>query len=81
MTYEQFKRINDESKQYFVALGRLSNINLRAETCTLSTAGNVTNNVPIKSLVEDITNNGMGAIVNPSLIKNWRGFDPRFQLK
>lgn len=81
MTYEQFKRINDESKKYFAVIGRLSNVDLRNETCTLSVEGNITNNIPIRVIVENITNDGMGAIVNPSLIRNWKGFEPRFQLK
>lgn len=81
MTYEQFKKINDDSKRYFPSLGRISNVNLKAGTCTLTVADNITNNIPIVVLVANITNDGVGAIVNPSLIKNWKGFEPSFQLK
>ena len=73
-TYEQFKRINDESKSSFEHLGRVSNVDFKKNTCTLTFMGNSTPDMPISVVVTDIHLNGMGAISNPSALKGWNGF-------
>lgn len=73
-TYEDFKRVNDESKSYFEALARVSNVDLKSETCTLTYLDRVTPDMNISYVVTDIYLNGMGALSNPSALKGWRGF-------
>lgn len=75
MLYSEFKKQNDISKDYFPQLGKVSNVNFQADTCTLAFADCVTDNIPIQVVVDDIVLNGMGAISNPSILKYWRGFD------
>ena len=74
-TYEQFRRVNDDSKSYFEVKSRISDVNLVNETCTLTTGDSVTRNMPISVVVTDIYLNGMGVVSNPSALKNWRGFN------
>ena len=78
-TYEQFKKANDDSKSSFEHLGRVSNVDFKKNTCTLTFMDNSTN-MPISVLVTDIHLNGMGAISNPSALKGWSGFK-RFKVK
>jgi len=74
MTYNHFKRNNNIAKGYFDSLGRLSNVNLKDNTCTLTFEDRVTNNVPIHTFIEDIMYNAMGAVSNPSALRRWKGF-------
>lgn len=74
MLYEDFKRQNDSSKQFFSCLGRIEDVSLKNNTCTLIFADNVTKNLYIQDVVNDIIYNGMGAVSNPSALKGWKGF-------
>lgn len=74
-TYEQFKRVNDESKSYFDIKSRVSDVDLVNETCTLTTGDRVTRDIPISVVVTDVYLNCMGVISNPSALKNWKGFN------
>jgi hypothetical protein len=74
MTYGEFKRQNDRAKRYTSTIGRVSNINLSRGTCSLTVLDNVTDNLYIHNIVKDIVYNGMGAICNPSALRNWKGF-------
>ena len=81
ITYEQFKTGNDEAKKYFTVLGSIVDTNMREGTCTFEYDGNVSYNVPIENIVSNILFDGMGAIKNPSKLKEWKGFTPRFTLR
>lgn len=74
MTYNHFKRNNNIAKSHFDSLGRLSNVNLKDNTCTLTFEDRVTNNIPIQTIIEDIMYNAMGAVSNPSALRKWEGF-------
>lgn len=74
MTYEYFKKNNDISKSYFPSLGRLESVDFKNNTCVMNIDGNSTK-MYIHDLVNDIINNGMGALSNPSKLKGWSGFD------
>lgn len=75
MTYNDFKRFNDRSKCCFNSLGRISNVNVKDNTCTLTFEDRVTHNISIHTIVEDIVYNDMGAVSNPSALRKWKGFD------
>lgn len=75
MTYSHFAKENNVSKKFNKVIGRVTNVNLVANTCTLTVDGRVTNELPIETVVNDIVYNGFGAITNPSILKRWRGFD------
>lgn len=75
MTYKQFKKSNDESKGAFPVLGRVLSTNMKAGTCVFIYEGNITRDLPIKTLVNNIVYDGMGAISNPSALASWGGFD------
>lgn len=76
MTYEYFKKNNDTSKVFFQTLGRIESVNFRNNTCVMNFDGNKTK-MYINDLVNDIINNGMGALSNPSKLKGWCGFDKK----
>lgn len=73
MTYEYFKKNNDISKRTNPAVGRVSHVNFKRNTCTLVYEDNISE-VPIKELVDEIVLDGMGSISNPSILKNWKGW-------
>ena len=73
LTYDEFKRINDQSKKMGVTCGHIDNVDLKAETCVLAVFDNRTP-ISIQNLVADITVNGMGCVSNPSAIKEWKGW-------
>lgn len=75
MLYEDFKRQNDSSKKFFSHLGKLEDVNLSDNTCTLVFLDNITRNLSIQDIVNDIIYNGMGAVSNPSALRGWKGFD------
>lgn len=75
MTYEYFKKNNDISKKFFPSLMKILEVNFEFGICTVSFDGNVTSGLPIGNLVEDVIYNEMGALSNPSKIKNWKGFE------
>lgn len=74
MTYEQFKKQNDESKKFFAQLGRVYNVRNAVGICDFSFNGNITKAMPIMVLISNIIYDGMGAISNPSALKNWNGW-------
>lgn len=74
MTYEYFKKNNDISKSYFPTLGRIERVEFRSNTCILNIEG-LRTKIYISDLVNDIIYNGMGAVVNPSRLRGWSGFD------
>ena len=74
ITYEQFKEMNDNSKQFFDVLGTISDVSLKDGYCVLDYLDNSTR-LPILQVVLDIYRDGMGAITNPSALKNWKGWN------
>lgn len=72
--YEAFADACRESKKLGVIVGRVSNVNLRENTCSLTVLERTTNNLDIQCLIQDVWFNGMGAIGNPSALKKWKGW-------
>ena len=73
MTYEYFKKMNDESKCYFPDLGKIIGVDNKTNSCILDFCGNQTK-ISIEELVNEIVRDGMGAISNPSALKAWKGW-------
>lgn len=74
MSYDDFKKYNNDSKKHFSSLGRISNVDNVKGTCTLTFEDRVTHNLSIQNIVDDIAYNGMGAVSNPSALRKWKGF-------
>lgn len=77
MIYEYFKKNNDISKSYFPSLMKIIDVNFESGFCTVSFEGNITPNMPIQAIVNDVIYNEMGALSNPSKLKNWKGFEKK----
>lgn len=75
MTYKQFAEENNVSKKFNNSIGRVTNVDLVKNTCTLSIENRATDKVPIETVVRNIVYDGLGAITNPSILKRWSGFD------
>ena len=75
MKYEDFKRINDQNKRKFNTYLRIEEVDFKSGTCTTNFCGNITTGIVIKSIVDDVCFNEMGALSNPSKLKGWKGFD------
>ncbi len=76
MTYEIFKNNNNTSKRLkaYDVIGKLTDVDFEKDTCTLTVEDNVTPNLPILHIVQDVAINDMGVLSNPSILKRWKGF-------
>ena len=78
-SYEQFNKVCKKDKGLTIC--RISDVkNLKSmdgAVCNMTVLDNTTT-VTVSSLVKDIYFNGMGVASNPSVIKNWSGWDETF---
>lgn len=74
MTYAYFERINNESKGYFDTLMTIKSMSNKKGTCIVDFEGRESE-VSIEEIVSNVVSDGMGAVSNPSKLKNWKGFN------
>lgn len=75
MTYEYFKQMNNMSKGMVDVKGKVIDVDFKTNTCKLVVDGISNGKMTIQSLIENIVYDGMCAITNPSVLKNWKGFE------
>ena len=75
MVYEEFKRMNDESKKYFSSKMKIVDVDFEKNICTVAFEGRITSNVTILTIIENVCYDGMGVLSNPSKLKSWKGFE------
>lgn len=75
MTYDYFKQMNNMSKGMVAVKGKVIDVDFKTNTCKLVVDGKSNGKMAIPNLIENIVYDGMGAITNPSALKNWKGFD------
>ena len=71
-TYENFVKVSHSYGKD--ACGRILGVDYKAESVTFKFQDNVSE-VSINTLVENVINDGFGGITNPSLLKDWSGWD------
>ena len=75
MTYEQFKRMNDQSKRMGVQpVGKITSVQFATNTCKLLVEDNESI-VGIPNIINDVARDGMGVLSNPSALKKWPFWD------
>ena len=80
--YNTFVQINKNfarlDKDGTASVGKILSVDKKTDTCILEVHGRKTK-LSILQLVTEIYRDGMGAITNPSILKDWHGFKPEKQ--
>jgi hypothetical protein len=71
-TYENFVKVSHSYDKN--ACGRILGVDYKTGSVTFKFQDNVSK-VSINTLVENVINDGFGGITNPSLLKDWSGWD------
>lgn len=81
LTYREFKRVNDDLKASSKSRIKIISSSVKNNTVTIQLEGIIQENIPIQSIVDYVYNNKFGALINPSKIKGWKGFEYEFKLR